>query len=422
MVVRVTHSKVSGKPAGSDPARVYGTHWDEDHVVEGLDIGTDVQAHDATLDALSGKALLGTGDIVLSSTLGGYQPLDSDLTAIAALTTTGYGRALLALADAAALRTAAALATTTTDNAIIRADGTTGQTQTSLAVVDDSGNLILGNVNTAISTDGAFETWKDTGSNWYNNSFTNTGSSPGVQMRRGRGTKASPAAVQLGDRLGAYFFVGQQSTTPGDTDASASIIAAAAENWSSGVNGSYFDFEATTSGGTARTAQFRVAGGAIYAQGVGTTASAANAFLDSGSTPANQLLRSTSSGRYKRDVEDLDPTSAQKFLKEARPVWYRSKIERDCQDWSWYGLIAEDVAKLDPRLVHWGYRDEDWEIVPTPTDDDPDASVRKLKDGAEKVPDGVQYERLSVILLSIVQQQEARISALEEAIKTLRAD
>jgi hypothetical protein len=39
-----------------------------------------------------------------------YQPLDSDLTAIAALTTTSFGRALLALADAAALRTAAALA------------------------------------------------------------------------------------------------------------------------------------------------------------------------------------------------------------------------------------------------------------------------------------------------------------------------
>lgn len=103
MVVRVTHSKVSGKPQGSDPARVYGTHWDEDHVIEGLTPGVDVQPHDATLDALSGKALLGTGDIVLSSTLAGYQPLDSDLTAIAALTTTTYGRALLTLADAAAL-------------------------------------------------------------------------------------------------------------------------------------------------------------------------------------------------------------------------------------------------------------------------------------------------------------------------------
>lgn len=37
------------------------------------------------------------------SLLSGYQPLDSDLTAIAALSTTSYGRALLTLADAAAL-------------------------------------------------------------------------------------------------------------------------------------------------------------------------------------------------------------------------------------------------------------------------------------------------------------------------------
>lgn len=38
-----------------------------------------------------------------------FQPLDSDLTAIAALTTTAFGRALLTLADAAALRTAAGI-------------------------------------------------------------------------------------------------------------------------------------------------------------------------------------------------------------------------------------------------------------------------------------------------------------------------
>jgi len=38
-----------------------------------------------------------------------FQPLDSDLTAIAALSTTAFGRALLTLADAAALRTAAGI-------------------------------------------------------------------------------------------------------------------------------------------------------------------------------------------------------------------------------------------------------------------------------------------------------------------------
>jgi len=45
------------------------------------------------------------------------QPLDSDLTAIAALTTTSFGRALLALADAAAMRTAAGLGTAATSAA-----------------------------------------------------------------------------------------------------------------------------------------------------------------------------------------------------------------------------------------------------------------------------------------------------------------
>ena len=45
-----------------------------------------------------------------------YQPLDSDLTAIAALATTSYGRAFLALADAAAGRTALGLGTAATQN------------------------------------------------------------------------------------------------------------------------------------------------------------------------------------------------------------------------------------------------------------------------------------------------------------------
>lgn len=45
----------------------------------------------------------------VTNALAGKQPLDSDLTAIAALTTVAYGRGLLELADAAALRSAAEL-------------------------------------------------------------------------------------------------------------------------------------------------------------------------------------------------------------------------------------------------------------------------------------------------------------------------
>ena len=47
---------------------------------------------------------------IIATAASGYQPLDSDLTAIAALSTTSYGRSLLTSADAAALRTTASAA------------------------------------------------------------------------------------------------------------------------------------------------------------------------------------------------------------------------------------------------------------------------------------------------------------------------
>lgn len=102
------------------------------------------------------------------TTLSGYgisdaQPLDSDLTAIAALTTTTYGRSLLTPADAVAARTLLGISagsgdvsgpSSSVDNAIARFDGTGGKTiQSSSASIDDSGNLVV-NGNIQISGDG----------------------------------------------------------------------------------------------------------------------------------------------------------------------------------------------------------------------------------------------------------------------------
>lgn len=70
--------------------------------------GTDKKTTVADLaTAITSVGALATTTAVAA----GYQPLDSDLTAIAALTTTTYGRAFLALADAAAARTALSLGT-----------------------------------------------------------------------------------------------------------------------------------------------------------------------------------------------------------------------------------------------------------------------------------------------------------------------
>lgn len=141
---------------------------------------------------------------------------------------------------------------------------------------------------------------------------------------------------------------------------------------------------------------------------VTTTANGANVYID---PTTGALSRSTSGLVYKRDVETMDPTHADALL-SARPIWYRSAVETDPQDWSWWGLAAEELAAIDPRLVHWGYLDEDH--------DQRFKRKRVLKAGATLRPLGVAYDRLTVPLLSIVQRLTERLDAAEAEISALR--
>lgn len=129
---------------------------------------------------------------------------------------------------------------------------------------------------------------------------------------------------------------------------------------------------------------------AVYLPSIGTTASAANAFIDAGAT--NKVLRSTSSLRYKTDVRDL-PESYRAAVMALRPVVYKSNAEADDPALDHVGLIAEEVAEHAPRLVHY----------------------TRLTEGGALVPDGVQYDRLAVVLLAEVQALRARVAALEAA-------
>jgi len=123
---------------------------------------------------------------------------------------------------------------------------------------------------------------------------------------------------------------------------------------------------------------------------VGTTATAANAVIDNGN--GNRLLRSTSSRRYKKDITPLGNSLNGEVMK-LQAVRYHSKAEADSKtDW-YYGLIAEDVAAVEPRLVVYD------------------------KDGR---PDGVQYDRVGVLLLSVVQEQQEQIKALREELNALK--
>src|SRR5690242_16422444 len=80
--------------------------------------------------------------------------------------------------------------------------------------------------------------------------------------------------------------------------------------------------------------------------GIGTTANAANATLNA--VGSNDLLRSTSSRRYKTEIEALTREEAIALLAKLRPVTYASLCEQDDPYGRWPGLIAEEVFEVNP--------------------------------------------------------------------------
>lgn len=121
-----------------------------------------------------------------------------------------------------------------------------------------------------------------------------------------------------------------------------------------------------------------------------TTAAAANMVVD-----VNGLfIRSTSSIKYKTDVEDAELSYSEAIVYGSRPVWYRSLSESDPSEYGYWGFIAEEVAEIDPRMVHWG------------------------NDG----PEGVQYDRYVVHLVGVIQKQQQRLDALESRLAALEAN
>ena len=118
----------------------------------------------------------------------------------------------------------------------------------------------------------------------------------------------------------------------------------------------------------------------------------------------NMVFRSTSSRRYKTDIESLENRYADELLK-LRPVWYRSTCERDRKDWGHYGLIAEEVGEIAPQYVHWREAVDD--------DDPEDISLNGM------VAEGVMYDRLVVPLIHHIQNLTKRVEELEAKLSGL---
>lgn len=154
-----------------------------------------------------------------------------------------------------------------------------------------------------------------------------------------------------------------------------------------------------------------------------TTANGANCYIN----PAGNIHRSTSSMRFKKDIEPLEDPHADKVL-ELAPIFYRpGENTVDRQDWSRYGFGAEDVFAIDPRFVVS-------EKVPLLNEDgtpqfeefedelidpaDPKKRIVNKRKGRMRmseteVPVHLDLNAIIAALLSVVKRQEARIAALE---------
>jgi len=237
------------------------------------DIGTTVQAWDAQLDSLASasangvslvtaadyaamRALLdleaGTDFYSITAADAAFQPKDSDLTAIAALTTTSFGRSFLDRADAAAGRSLLGLGTAATQNT-----GTSG------------GNVpLLNGVNTwsgvqsyqsAIWQGGISATAQGTNTSGFASSVA--GSSVVLENTSASGSGGGGgfiaycndgAAMASGDRLGLNLFGGSSSASA--IRNTAGIAAYSSQAWVDGsAYGTRLEFQTTANSGTTRS-------------------------------------------------------------------------------------------------------------------------------------------------------------------------
>ena len=115
-----------------------------------------------------------------------------------------------------------------------------------------------------------------------------------------------------------------------------------------------------------------------------TTASAVNMFVSSD----GDLARSTSSLRYKKDIEDYSLESSRAVIAGLRPITYRGKDD-EADERKHLGFIAEEVHEVEQQLVTY------------------------IDLNGEKAPDYVEYDRLVAPLVSVVKDLMTRIEALE---------
>jgi hypothetical protein len=216
----------------------------------------------------------------------------------------------------------------------------------------------------------------------------------------------SNTVVQDDDFLGEITFAGADGTDL--LSVGASIVARVDGTPGSNDMPGRLVFSTTADGASSPTEAFAIRQSGLLESDptyASTTANAANVNISS----TGFFARSTSSGKYKTSVETLEDSYADAIL-NCRPVWYRSTCQHDNPDHGWWGFIAEEVALIDPRLVHWKTvevsHDENGKAIKTPCDPE---------------PEGVAYDRFVPHLLNLIKRQGEAIAELQTEVAALKA-
>ena len=295
---------------------------------------------------------------------------------------------------------------------------TFGSAGSERARIDSSGRLLVGTSSSAggyygtvshdhllqVSTSGAGAQGY-TAQSWTANPGTGPTSGVHVAFARSRGTTTgSTTSVAGNDKLAVLSFQGADGSkfteaarieahvdgTPGVSDMPGRLV-----------------FSTTADGASSPTEKVRIdnAGRFTIANLYNNTSATGRTVLVQSS---GELVASTSSIKYKTDVETLQDSYADAVL-QVRPVWYKSLCTTDNPSWGWWGFIAEEVAEVDPRLVQWKTseisHDENGVLVVTELD--------------TPEPEGVYYDRFVPHLLNLIKRQKEQIESQSTAIAAL---